>query len=155
MRERERRQRQGRTKWVALAQAAALIFQRSRTLHVDIETIGAPRVAYDTPFVFIGNNRYAMAGPQIGSRALMDAGKLWVCAAPDAGRFALLGLALRALVGLVNEHDLPAFETERVRVRMRRAHVRVATDGEVGLMRTPLLYRSRPGALQVIVPSPT
>src|SRR5450631_959914 len=35
--ERKRDQRQGRSKWVAFAQAAALIFQQSRTLHVELD----------------------------------------------------------------------------------------------------------------------
>jgi diacylglycerol kinase family enzyme len=38
-------------------------------------------------------------------------------------------------------------------MRMHRAHVQVATDGEVNVMQTPLHYRIRPGALRVMVPS--
>jgi diacylglycerol kinase family enzyme len=33
-----------------------------------------------------------------------------------------------------------------------RTRIRVATDGEVSLMQTPLRYRVRPRALTVIVP---
>jgi diacylglycerol kinase family enzyme len=151
--EREREQRRGRSRWVAFAQAAALIFQRSRTLHVKLETADGLRQTYDTPFVFIGNNRYATAGLQIGSRATMDGGKLWVCTAPDAGRFALLALALKAVLGFVRDADMAAFETGMTEVHMRRDRVPVATDGEVNVMRTPLRYHIRPGALRVVVPA--
>ena len=150
--EREREQRQGRSKWVAFAQAAALVVQQSRTLHVELDENHIRRQSYDTPFVFIGNNRYAVAGLVIGTRAMLDGAKLWVCAAPRAGRLTLIGLALEALLGLVRDADLAAFETEQTDVHTHRDHVQVATDGEVNVMRTPLHYRSRPGALRVIVP---
>ena len=151
--EREREQRHGRGKWVAFAQAAALIFQQSRTLHVTLEAAGGLSQSCNTPFVFIGNNRYAATGPQTGSRVTMDGGKLWVCTAPDAGRFALLALALKAVLGFMRDADMASFETGQTEVRMRRDHVPVATDGEVGVMRTPLRYRIRPGALRVVAPA--
>ena len=151
--ERKRDQRQGRSKWVAFAQAVALSVQQSRTLHVELDEDHCHRQSYDTPFVFIGNNRYAVAGLEIGTRAILDGGKLWVCAAPYAGRLTLIALALEALLGFVRDADLAAFETEQTDVHMHRDHVQVATDGEVNVMRTPLHYRSRPGALRVVVPS--
>jgi diacylglycerol kinase family enzyme len=151
--EREREQRRGRSKWVAFAQAAALIFQRSRKLHITLEAADGLNQSYDTPFVFVGNNRYAATGLQIGSRATMDGGKLWVCMAPDAGRFALLALALRAVLGFVRDADMAAFETGQTEVHMRRDRVPVATDGEVNVMRTPLRYRIRPAALRVVAPA--
>jgi diacylglycerol kinase family enzyme len=150
--ERERKQRQGRSKWLAFAQAAALMFQQSPTLHIELDADHS-RQSYDTPFVFVGNNRYAVTGLEIGTRASLNRGKLWVCAAPYAGRFTLLALAMEALLGFVRDADLAAFETDRTDVRMHRSHVHVATDGEVNVMQTPLRYRSRPGALRVVVPA--
>lgn len=150
--EREREQRQGHSKRVAFARAAALMFQRSRTLHVELNRNRSGRQSYNTSFVFVGNNRYAVSGLEIGTRAILDGGKLWVCAAPYSGRFTLMGLALKALLGVVRDADLVAFEADQTEVRMHRDHVHVATDGEVNVMRTPLHYRSLPGALRVVVP---
>ena len=150
---RTREQRQGRSKWVAFAQAALRVVQRSRTLHVELHEDSRQIRSYDTPFVFIGNNPYAISGLEIGTRAKVDGGKLWVCAAPNAGRLRLFALALQALLGFVRDADLSTFETQQIEVLMRRNHVHVATDGEVNVMRTPLRYRSRPGALRVVVPS--
>ncbi len=151
--EREHEQRQGHSKWVAFAKATALIFQKSSSMHVELEADQGRRQSHDTSFLFVGNNRYALAGLEIGTRAMLDGGKLWVCAAPNANRLTLVALALEALLGFVRDADLAAFETEQIDVHMHRDHVRVATDGEVNVMRTPLRYRSRPGALRVIVPS--
>jgi diacylglycerol kinase family enzyme len=38
-------------------------------------------------------------------------------------------------------------------VDTRQARIRVATDGEVTMMDTPLNYRVRPAALRVMVPA--
>jgi diacylglycerol kinase family enzyme len=152
VKERERQQRQGRRKWLALAHAGALMFQQSRTLHVELDGDNTHQ-SYDTPFVFIGNNRYTVAGLDIGTRAALDGGKLWVCTAPYAGRLRLLALAVEALLGLVQDADLATFETNTAGMRMHRAYVQVATDGEVNMMQTPLHYRIRAGALRVMVPS--
>ncbi len=155
VRERERLQRHGAAKWVAVARAAARIFLRSRSLSVALDGDQARQQVLDTPFVFVGNNQYTVSGLEIGTRATLDGGRLWICAAPHAGRFRLLGLAVRALLGReAGETDLVTFDTERTCVRMRRRHVHVATDGEVTLMQTPLSYRIRPGALRVVVPAP-
>ena len=153
VREREREQRRGRSKWVAFLEATAHIVQRPHMLHVELDEDHSRQQSYDTPFVFIGNNRYAVVGLEIGMRAILNGGKLWVCAAPYAGRLRLLALALEAVLGIVRDTDLAAFESEQTEVRVNRNHVQVATDGEVSVMRTPLRYRSRPGALRVVVPA--
>lgn len=153
VREREREQREGYSKWRAFAQAAALIVRRSRTLHVELDDAHGRHQSYDTPFLFVGNNRYALAGFEIGTRAALDGGKLWLCAPPHAGRFRLLALAAEALLGLVRDADLAAFESVETEVRLYRRHVLIATDGEVTAMQTPLRYRILPGALRVDVPA--
>jgi diacylglycerol kinase family enzyme len=66
----------------------------------------------------------------------------------------LLRLAWRALFGgLRNEEDFNAMCTKEVWIETRRPkRLRVATDGEVTTMTTPLHYRVRPGSLRVLVP---
>jgi diacylglycerol kinase family enzyme len=41
-----------------------------------------------------------------------------------------------------------------IEISTRHKRLRVATDGEVTIMATPLCYRIRTGALTVIVPAP-
>ena len=72
---------------------------------------------------------------------------------PGVGRFKLVALALRGILGLVNDADLADFEILETEVRLRQRRVIVATDGEVTEMETPLRYRIRPGALRVVVPT--
>ncbi len=154
VRERERQQRGGRAKWAALAIATAAVFRRSRTLDVELEVDGQ-RLAFRTPLVFVGNNRYEVSGLEIGTRKGLGGGLIWVCTAPSTGRFGLVWLAILTLLGLAGGGELASIETEQVTVRMRRRRVDVATDGEVVAMSTPLHYRSLPGSLHVLVPKPT
>ena len=39
-----------------------------------------------TPFLFVGNNRYQTSGREIGTRARLDSGRLWICTAQRPGR---------------------------------------------------------------------
>ena len=151
-RERNRERRRGRSGWPALARAAAHLLERSPMLHVDVDVDQGRRLSSDTPLVFVGNNRYAIEGLLLGSRASLRRGALWVCVAPGCDRFRLLGLALRGLLGRVHDSDLSTFDTVEAWVRLHRDFVEVATDGEVNVMRVPLHYRIRPAALRVVVP---
>lgn len=152
VREREAHQREGHGKWVAFAQAAIFVFKRYSPLSVRARLDETTALPASTPFVFVGNNRYQTAGLHIGERISLDGGTLWVCQAPHAGRGKLLRLALQALFGRSNPRELVILETSEFWVRPKAKTLRVANDGEVNRMDTPLHYRSRPRALRVMVP---
>ena len=66
----------------------------------------------------------------------------------------LLLLALRAMTGrLVHGRDLDQWHATSLEIASRHAQVEVARDGEVDAFDTPLRYRIRPRALQVIAPA--
>ena len=69
------------------------------------------------------------------------------------GRMGLLRLALQALARrLRTAPDLQVLCTKEVWIETRRKRLRVALDGEVVVMSTPLHYLVRTGALRVLVP---
>ena len=150
---REQQQRRlGRGKWRALATATLHVLQRSHPMWVRIEIDGAQLVRR-TGFIFIGNNNYQMEGLKIGERTSLTDGALCLCVTRKSNRMALLRLAWRALIGRLREaEDFDVVQATSVTVRTSRHHVRVATDGEVQLMDSPLHYRIRPRALRVLVP---
>jgi diacylglycerol kinase family enzyme len=152
VRNRELSQAQGAGKWKAFAQAVLYVFGRYSKLNL---MIAAPEktVALRTPFVFIGNNRYEVAGVQAGSRQDLDKGLLWVHGAPNAGRARLLWLALKTLLGLASHREWHNFEATELEIRVRGRGVRVSTDGEVLELASPLRYRILPHALKVMVPA--
>jgi diacylglycerol kinase family enzyme len=151
----QRRRRLGHGKWRALLEASLAAARRYPVLSVQIDLNGK---AYPrrTPFVFIGNNEYTMQGFEIGERTALNGGKLSLYMTHRMGRFGLLRLALLALLRRLDQaRDFDIVTAPDFVVHTRHRRLRVATDGEVTLMETPLRYRVRPGALRVIVPATT
>jgi diacylglycerol kinase family enzyme len=97
-----------------------------------------------------------MEGFDIGSRARLDGGELSVYLAPGARPLDLVFLALRAFLGRLRaSKEFEVLRTTELRIETRGRQARVATHGEVLLLDTPLRYRTRPGALRVVVPRET
>ena len=151
-RERQRR-RLGRSKWPALALACLHVLQRHPSLAIQVEVEGEQQKARRSPFVFIGNNRYEIAGFDIGSRKSLEAGHLSLYMAHHGGRFGLVRLAFQALLGRLRQaDDFEMLEANDFTIKSPRRALRVSADGEVLLMTPPLCYSIRAGALRVIRP---
>ncbi|MBL0426185.1 diacylglycerol/lipid kinase family protein [Ramlibacter alkalitolerans] len=155
VRERElQRMHLGKSKWRALASATLRATQRPHGLAVRIASEAEDQVRR-TPFVFIGNNRYTMEGLDIGARESLQGGELALYMARRRGRLALLQLALRALFKRLDQaEDFEMVTGEAFVIGTHEARIRVATDGEIAMLATPLHYRIRRGALRVMVPAP-
>lgn len=153
--DREKQQRRlGRGKWLAAAWATLAALRRYPFLSMRL-TVDGKRMARRTPFIFIGNNSYKMQGLAIGERDRLDDGLLSLHVAQHPTRFGLLRFAFDAMRGkLGDSRDFDIVRAAEMDIETRRKHLRVATDGEVTVMRPPLRYRVRPGALQVVVPRP-
>lgn len=151
--ERERLRRQGHHKWSAMAIATFRVLRGYRGVTVRIDVDGRQRT-WRTPFVFVGNNEYAIDGIRLGARARLDHGKLFVYLAPRARTRDLPTLLAKALVGRASQSG--AFEivaaTELTIDTRTVRRIRVALDGEVMTMSTPLRYRTCSRALPVVVP---
>ncbi len=148
----QQQERLGRGKWFAAMWATLKVFRRYPLFGVRLSTDGH-EFRRRTPFIFIGNNEYQMEAFNPGARSCLDAGHLSLHVTRDTGRLGLLRLAVRALVGRLREaKDFDALCTKEVWIETRRPRLRVATDGEVNLLETPLHYRIRPAALRVIAP---
>ena len=156
VRARERQQtRLGRGKWPAFAWALVGALRRYPFMTVAL-TMDGQAVVHRTPLVFVGNNAYRIEGLQIGQRDGLQGGVLSVYVTDRAGRWRLLSLGLRALAGRLRQaRDFRAFSTTELRIDTGHRWLRVATDGELRRLETPLHYRIHPRALRVIVPVPS
>ena len=155
VRDREKQQRRlGRGKWLAFSWALVAALRRYPFLSVQLKLKDAVH-ARRTPFVFIGNNEYLMEGLNIGERERLNGGQLSLYVAQRPGRLGLLKLALHALFGKLSQaKDFDMLTANDLEIATKHRRLRVATDGEVTIMNTPLRYRIRPAALDVIVPAP-
>lgn len=151
--QREARQRRGWAKWPAAIISTVRALARYRMLGVRIRT-GDQTMLRRTPALMIGNNEYTTEGSLGARRVSMTSGLLSLYCPRAHGRLHLLWFSLRALLGSLRK--TPEFETvltDSITIESRHRHLRVAIDGEVTLLETPLEYRALPGALRVIVPA--
>ena len=154
--EREALRALGYRKWTAFAMATAKVLRRFPGVVVRVKSDGTTET-FRTPFLFIGNNEYEVEGLRIGSRKKLDEGRLHAYVAPRLRTGDLPMLAAAAILGRATRHpSLRAFATSELEVGTPgRRLLRVALDGEVTHMATPLRYRARAGALEVMAPAPT
>lgn len=86
-------------KWLATLPAAAHALGRMRHHRLRICRPGEDRVPVVTPMMFVGNGRYRLeAGVSAGRESLED-GSLSLYAVASRRRLALIGFALRAVMG--------------------------------------------------------
>lgn len=108
--------------------------------------------AIRTPFVFVGNNEYQLSGLELGGRKRLDAGRLHVCMAPGMSRREVARMIIVAICGdLRRLEGFESFTTSELTLD-GGAPLRGSVDGEVITLDHPLAFRTRPGALRVIVP---
>jgi diacylglycerol kinase family enzyme len=150
---REAEQRRGRRKWTAFGIALLNTWRDYRMITARLNIDDSTAVVR-TPFIFVGNNVYTAEGFRLGGRSRLDEGTLSIFAAPECGRFEILGLPVRALAGRLRADRAPfvGFQAETVQVDVTHRRVSVAVDGEVVTMTPPLVYRVRRRSLKGLVP---
>ena len=148
----------GRSRFVALISGIKTFFSPHRRMRITLELDGKQH-ALRTSTLFVGNNRLQME--QVGIAPLSDAledGKLAAIAPKSVGKLGMLGLMLRAMFGRLGEADnLITFSFRRMTVKPRKFYgkrrIKVATDGEVTKMNTPLEFRVLDGQLLLLKPA--
>lgn len=151
VRRRDKLQRDGLRKWPAFALAALRAFRRYPLVRVTLSVDGAQKTI-TTPLLVISNNAWHEQRLPL-TRAALDSGELVVHVARVQTRLGLLWLALRALVGAWHYNRLlETFTADEVRVISRKRRVMVSLDGEVTVLRSPLVFKLRPKALTVLMP---
>ena len=156
VRRREFQQRAlGRRKFSAMIWAIWSVLRQSPFMRLRVELDGGESHAWRAPFIFVGNNIYKMEGFDIGTRERLDCGELSIYSTPRGSRWGLVKLALHALFGrLEQSKDFVGTVARELRVESRRPRLRVAADGEVRLLQTPLEFRIVPRSLLVMTPKP-
>lgn len=142
----------GAAKWMAALWAGLAVLRRRPFLTVRIRTEDEV-VVRRTPFVFVGNNEYRMAGLHGASRDSLTGGKLALYAMDASHRPSLLRLGWEVFRrGAEQVRELDLLHVTDAVVETGRRELQVALDGEVVVLASPLEYRSRPGALRVLAP---
>jgi diacylglycerol kinase family enzyme len=149
----QQQERLSRGKWSAAIFAALTVFRRDPFFRVSFDVYGQ-RSTHKVPFVFVGNNEYSIDQYNIGRRESLQGGELSVYFLRRGGRWGVIRLLLRTLLGMLDTmKEFQTLTTDAITIDVRKSAVLVAFDGEVEAMQTPLEYRIRPLALKVIVPT--
>jgi diacylglycerol kinase family enzyme len=137
-------------KWPAAGVASLVVMRRFPSMRLSIEADGEAREVR-TPLVVVSNNPYGLEAGRPHGRPRVDGGALGLYVVRDGGRWRFLKTAIRSLVvSLEGDAAFDATTARSVVVGSRRRRVKVALDGEVVKMRTPLRCESLPGALRVV-----
>jgi diacylglycerol kinase family enzyme len=152
--DRERRRASHKlAKWMAIVPAVFRMLRHFPRRRLALSAEGWTR-PYRTPCLFIGNNEYGMDFFTLGRRQRLDGAELYVYVVKQRRPLGFFWMVCRMVFGRSSQaRDIERFRLSEVTVRSKTSRLPVALDGEVEIMHTPLHYRSRPGALRVIVPA--
>jgi len=140
-------------KWMAAIPAFFRMMRNfpRRRLRISAEGWSRP---YRTPCLFVGNNQYSTALFSIGRRERLDQGALWFYVVKPRNPLEFFWMVCRLCFGKLDPaRDIDTFELTEADIDAKSSRLPVALDGEVEIMRPPLVYRSLPQALRVIVPA--
>jgi diacylglycerol kinase family enzyme len=152
---RERYRAHGLGKWIAALWAGLTVLRQNPFMAVRL-IADNESVVRRTPFVLVGNNEYRMAGIHAGARESLAGHQLAVYVLNAEHRVGLLRLGWQVLTkGIDRVRELDLLAVTNATVETRRSRLQVALDGEVLILESPLVYRTRPGALRVHVPRAT
>lgn len=145
--DREQAKRQfGRSRLVALASAFGTLLREHRQLQLKFEASDGRAAVLRTPTLFVGNNRLQLEQLGIAQGAVIETQRLAALVLKPVGTLTMLGLLLRGAFGRLGDADtVRSFDFAAMSVspyrRYGRRRLKVATDGEVSWMRTPIEFR--------------
>ena len=148
------KRRYGRSRLVAVGSALVTLARAHRQLSVQLEHEGQTRTL-KTPTIVVGNNALQLEQIGIAEADALKRGQLVAMGVRPVGTLALYGLVLRGWLSRLGDADhVFSFGFERLTVHVRRAQkrIKVALDGEIHWLETPLEFRVSERPLQLLVP---
>ena len=148
------RDQRGWGKVRAVPVALIAVLRRFPLHRLDLRGPGYERRRVRTPLVFVGNGVFGNESGGAPHRDDLADGFLGIAVSRAKSRWGLARSAVRALArGATAVDDIDTVALTELTVDLHVRHVRVAVDGEICWMESPLRYRVRPQALQVLAPA--
>jgi diacylglycerol kinase family enzyme len=150
------KQQFGRSRLVALWSGLMTLLRQYRQLRITLEQQGRASTLR-TPTLFIANNRLQMEQIGIPLAPVLEEGQLAAIAVRPVGTLAMLWLLVHGALGRLGDaENVISFSFRRLTVkpssRYRPHRVKVATDGEVNWLATPLEFQISPQPLYLLKP---
>ncbi|OZI39168.1 diacylglycerol kinase [Bordetella genomosp. 1] len=150
------KQRYGRSRLVALWSGLVTLFRPHRQLRITLTQNGVER-QLRTPTVVVGNNTLQLQRIGIPEAEATQQGQLVAMTVRPVGTLALYGLLVSGLFSRLGEADQVisfAFDKLGIGLGRRVRRVKVAMDGEISWMQTPLMFEVAADRLPLLVPPP-
>lgn len=150
------KQQFGRNRFNAALAALGTILRHHRQWTLELD-LGGRSITVRTATLFVTNNRLQAEQLGLPEAAATGAGMLTAVMVKPVGRLGMLGLALRGALGrLADAANAVDFALRRLTVTTGAGHrarsLKVAVDGEVLRLRTPLTFAISPTPLQLLLP---
>ncbi|WP_280152307.1 diacylglycerol kinase family protein [Piscinibacter sp. XHJ-5] len=147
----------GRRRMVAIAAALWTLLREHRQLRLAIELSGVVREVR-TSTLFVGNNRLQLEQVGIAQQQAPETGRVAAVMLKPVGTFSLLGLLMRGALGRLGDAErVETFQFQRMTVTpwlpYGTRRVKVAADGEIMWLRSPLEFRVSPRPLYLLKPA--
>jgi diacylglycerol kinase family enzyme len=148
------KQQFGRRRLVALWAGVVTLLRAHRPLVLGLEQAGDAQVMRTSTLV-VGNNPLQLQQLGIPEAHGVQQGQLAAIAVRPIGPLAMLWLLLRGALGHLGDADnVVNFAFERLTIQpYGRRRLKVAMDGEVTWLDTPLVVQVAPQSLQLLVPA--
>ena len=142
----------GRSQAAAYLSVARVLLQLPGLLDLQLTADGVP-IDRRTPLLFVGVNPHQMATFGIEGHQCPEEGRLAAYITRPLTASAMSRLAVRAFFqGLHGAAELEVLCARELSVTLRRKRIRVAMDGEITRLQSPLRYQLRVNALRVLAP---
>lgn len=152
----QRQSLRGKPAWERLkgyVSAIKEMLQSRRRMDLDIDH-GQSRLRLRVLSMAVSNNRYIEKPSLMLEKDGLHHGVLAVYVSQHPSGWGMARAVLRAMLGrFKSDPDIVHFEAHQIDISARRSRVRLSNDGELEIVKLPLQYRIRPGALKVLVPA--
>lgn len=147
------KQRYGRSRWVALWSALMTLMHAHRQLRVQLE-FGDDVRTMKTPTIVVDNNILQLQHMGVDEADEVKRDHLVAMTSKPVGTAALYGILIRGLLSrLAAAENVITFSFTRMTVRLgSRKRIKVATDGEIFQLNTPLQFKVAEHKLPLLVP---
>ena len=145
-------QRLGRLPFNAYASALDVLIRDRKALHLTLE-IDGQKYPLDTPLVFFGNNQLQLQEMRLRVAACAASGRVAGVAVAGTDKPALFNLLFQLIRGkLEQSSQVYSFCADEVAVHAAKKVIKVAIDGEIMQLTTPLNIAVAKKALRIMVP---
>jgi diacylglycerol kinase family enzyme len=145
----------GRFRAVAMISGFAVLMREQQKLRLQMMVDGQEE-PLESPLIFFGNNQLQLKEMNLQLATCVEQGKLAAVAITPLTRWQLLKLIHRLQRGTFEQApEVSAFCADVIKINAKVKTMKVAIDGEIVRVKTPLIFKIAHQALQVMVPHVT